>query len=104
MLNATEQRDRINSDFNVKPVLKLLFGKNNTTKNIVNAIGSNFGSPKAIRSGNYVRSQATALPSLNELRTTGLIKHRQSAQTIQRSSTLFMMALTSIKTDALSAL
>ena len=73
------------------------------SKNLMNSTGSSSGSPKAIRSGNFPKSQAIAHPSSNVLKITGLNKHRQSNRIIQRSSTSSTTALTSIKTDVLSA-
>ena len=48
-----------------------LYGRDHITKNTKNSIGSGYGSPRVIPSDNWLDSQGTANPSLNELKITG---------------------------------
>jgi len=50
-LNATEKLNNINNDITVESAVKHLFGNNDQQKTIMNVIGSNYGSLKAIRFG-----------------------------------------------------
>lgn len=101
MLNVMEQHDRINNVFNVKHVLKLLFGKNGTTKNIVNNIGLSYGLLKAIPFVNYPSFQATADQNLKESKITGFIKNLKNIMTIPNTNTCSLTALTFIKMGVL---
>lgn len=94
----------INNAFDANTVIKPLFGKSVTTKSIVSRSGSNFGSPKAIRSGSCQRSLATVRQSSSESKTTGLSNRPQNDRITQAISILFTTAPTSTKMAALSVL
>src|SRR3989338_9590719 len=97
MLNATEKHDRINNVFNVKRVLKLLFGKSSITKNFVNNIGSSSGLLKVIPFVNYLSFQVTAHQNLKESKITGFIKSLKNRMITPNINTYFLTARTFIK-------
>lgn len=65
MYSAMVKLDKTNNVIDVTNALKLLFGKDHTIKNIVNNIGSNYGSKKVTALDNYLTCQDIVTANLN---------------------------------------
>lgn len=97
-----EKLIEINRDSVVIDVLKHIFGRNFTTKNIVSRSGSNYGLVRAIPFDNYVSIQGIANQKYIASKITGLILNLKKLSIYQDVSILSMMELISIKKDVLS--
>ena len=82
-LNFLVKQDKINNGFDVKHVIKLLYGKTFTIKDIVRNIGSSYGLKKVIAFVNYVNYLDTVILNLKALKSIGLIKYPKSAGIIK---------------------
>jgi hypothetical protein len=97
-----EKLIEINRDSVVIDVLKHIFGKNLTTKNIVSRSGSNYGLVRVIPFDNYVSFQSIANQNYIASKTTGLILYLKKRLIFQDVSIFSMMELIFIKKDVLS--
>ena len=96
-LNCLVKHDNIDNGFDVKHVLKLLFGKIRTIKDTVKSIGSNYGLKKVTVFVSLANYQDIALLSLKGSKDIGLAKLLKSYKTISSLNMSFMMAPISIK-------
>jgi len=90
-LNSMEEMHYTNSDFNVWSVIEHLSGKRSITVSRGASIGSSSGSLRVAPLGYYANYPATAHPSLNKSRITGLGKYQKSISITLRSSMWSMM-------------
>ena len=99
-LNCMVKHDNINNGFDVKHVLKLLFGKILTIKGTVKSIGSNYGLKKVTAFVSFANYQDIALLSLKGSKDIGLAKLLKNYKTTSTLNMSFMMAPISIKMAA----
>ena len=102
VIKNMEKLIEINRDSGVIDVLKLIFGKNLTTKNIVSRSGSNYGLVRVIPFDNYVSFQSIANQNYIASKTIGLILYLKKILIFLDVSIFSMMELIFIKKDVLS--
>lgn len=90
--NVLVKHGKINSVFGVSNVLKLFSGKILATKDIVNNIGSNYGSLRATALDNLVIYPDTAALNLKTSSAIGSIKRPKNISVIKNTNILSMTA------------
>ena len=91
MLKDTAKPHCISNAFGACNVIGHLFGKRHITSFHAGSIGLNYGLPKAIALGSYVRCPITVNPRSGVLKITGSTKHPKNTWNTMSSNTLSMM-------------
>ncbi len=102
--NVLVKHGKINSVFDASNVLKLFSGKILAIKDIVNSIGSNYGSLKATALDNLVIYPDTAALNLKTSSAIGSIKRPENMSVTKNTNILSMMVLIFTKMAASSIL
>ena len=97
------RRAKTNNVLDVKSVIELTFGKKKRINIIVSSTGLNYGLKKVILYGSYVFFLDIVDQNYIASRIIGLSIHRKRILIFQNASTLFTMALISIRKDVLLA-
>ena len=97
-LSYLAKQSKTNNGFDVKYVIKLLFGKILTIKGIVKNTGLNYGLKKVIVFVSFANYPDTVTLNLKQLRDIGLINPLKSNGIIKRLNALFTMEPIFIKT------
>ena len=97
------RRARTNNVLDVKNVIELTFGKKKRINIIASNTGLNYGLMKVILYGSYVFFLDIVDQNYIASRIIGLSIHRKRILIFQNASTLFTMALISIRKDVLLA-
>ena len=92
--------NKANNDFAANPVSKRSFGNKLMLKNETKKFGSNYGSKKAIQSGNYQIFPAIVKLNLNASRIIGYVKFQNKTLISAGTNIYFSTALTFTKEAA----